>query len=313
MQAVTNGTVLGVLPLRRILPLAGAVLLVLFVMIRPEASQGLNVWQRSLYWLLHIGVGLGGVWFASYLISRRLALKLPVMAAIVLSGLLGSVLVTPWYSGIEGLFPVLGTEVPDSRLDEFAAAGIWRALLVEWLEIMPPFVACWLAINLPLLLGKPQLQGPSPPSDPGPGGYPKVGGGGVRLCRDARPAAPETAAEETAVAARQAVLAQFYRSLPDVLGRNIIAISSDLHYLHVYTTQGRALVLGNLRDIAAALDAEGMLVHRSHWVAHKHLQRVAIAGSEASCVMSNGLRIPISRRKRKLVKTRYGQCAVAVQ
>jgi DNA-binding LytR/AlgR family response regulator len=87
-------------------------------------------------------------------------------------------------------------------------------------------------------------------------------------------------------------------------------VSSDLHYLHVHTTRGSAMILGSLRDAAAALGDAGMIVHRSHWVAHAHVRRVVIAGSVAACQLSTGLSIPVSRRRRRDVRRQYGDGAV---
>ena len=104
--------------------------------------------------------------------------------------------------------------------------------------------------------------------------------------------------------------ASFLDRLPAVIGRDIVAVSSDLHYLHVDTTRGRAMILGSLKDAAAALGDRGMLVHRAHWVAHAHVRRVQIAGPEAWCHLSTGQRVPVSRRRRRAVRDHYGEGAV---
>jgi DNA-binding LytR/AlgR family response regulator len=101
--------------------------------------------------------------------------------------------------------------------------------------------------------------------------------------------------------------------LPAAVGRDLVALSSDLHYLHVHTTRGRAMILGNLGEAAAALGGRGMRVHRSHWVAHEHVQHVQIAGNKAWCLMSTGLRVPVSRRKRRETRAQYGQGPVAIE
>ncbi|TQV82496.1 LytTR family transcriptional regulator [Exilibacterium tricleocarpae] len=292
MQRITNGTLLGVLPLGRTLPVAGVALVVLFVVLRPEASRGLDSVGRVLFWSLHISLGLCGVWCASLAIGRRWAQRIPAVLAVLLTGMLGAALVAPAYWGLEQVFAVPSQAVPDDWLDRFAERGLWQGLAAEYLEVVPLFVVTWLVMNLPLLVGKPQLDDPPPPK--GPDGNSAV-------------AAPDQRQRD-----RDETLARFYASLPDVLGRDIVAVSSDLHYLHVYTALGKAIVLGNLGNLAEALADTGMLVHRSHWVAHAHLRQVQMAGNEGCCVMSNGLRIPISRRRRKQVKERYGQGVVGL-
>lgn len=99
----------------------------------------------------------------------------------------------------------------------------------------------------------------------------------------------------------------FLQTLPGIFGSDIIAISSDLHYLNVFTLVGRTTVLGNLRDVASELQDTGLQVHRSHWVAHKHVDRIVNSGGQAACIMSNGLRVPVSRRRWKAVRQYYGR------
>lgn len=94
--------------------------------------------------------------------------------------------------------------------------------------------------------------------------------------------------------------------LPPAIGRDIISISADLHYLNVVTAGGRALVLGNLRDTAAELEAFGIQVHRSHWVAVPHVRRVVRTASGWNCVLSDARVLRISRRRVEAVKTRLG-------
>jgi DNA-binding LytR/AlgR family response regulator len=99
----------------------------------------------------------------------------------------------------------------------------------------------------------------------------------------------------------------FLLSLPGIVGTDIVAVSSDLHYLNVWTVAGRTTVLGNLRDAVAELDEIGMQVHRSHWVAHAHVRRIVGTATDAACILSNELRVPISRRKWKAVREHYGR------
>jgi len=100
---------------------------------------------------------------------------------------------------------------------------------------------------------------------------------------------------------------EFLQSLPGLVGTDVVAVSSDLHYLNVWTVAGRSTVLGNLRDVASDLAEKGMQVHRSHWVAHAHVRRIVGTASNASCIMSNELRVPISRRRWKSVREQYGR------
>ena len=51
-------------------------------------------------------------------------------------------------------------------------------------------------------------------------------------------------------------------------------------------------------------------VHRSHWVAHAHVRRIAGTAGDAARILSNELRMPIGRRRWKAVRKRFGRGVV---
>ena len=294
MPPAASGTVFGVASLERTLPAVGLVLVLLFVAVRPEASAGLGLLERLGYWILHVGIGLAGLAVASLVIRRRFFTRWPLSLAIVVTGVIGALAAAPAYWLADQWWPVPGAAVADDWLDDFAAAGPWQGIVAEYLEVAPLFVTSWFAVNLPLILGQPRLEAPPPPNPPDP---PRV--------RAPQQPAPSGAKSEPAAG-------QLLDRLPAAIGRDVVAVSSDLHYLHVHTTRGSAMILGSLREAVAALGDAGMTVHRSHWVAHDHVRRVVIAGNEASCQLATGLRVPVSRRKRRDVRRQYGEGAVDV-
>jgi hypothetical protein len=291
MSNGTNNSVLGIAPLARTLPAVGIVLVALFVLMKPEASLGLSFFERLVFWTLHVGLGLVGIAAVSRLARPRGFSRLPLHGTLLLLGLAGALLLAPAYVALEHLLPVGGQEVADSGLDRFAERGIVQEVMVEFLEVMPVFLAAWFAVNLPLVLQKPTLNRNLPKGPPDPDDAPSTSperrdGDGGR--------------DRTARAA-------FIARLPRAIGDDVIAISSDMHYLHVYTTLGKSMVLGALRDAAEALGEDGMLVHRSHWVAHAHVTRLGRKDANWYCEMSNGARVPVSRRNRNAVADWYGR------
>ncbi|MCG5242073.1 LytTR family DNA-binding domain-containing protein [Azospirillum doebereinerae] len=93
------------------------------------------------------------------------------------------------------------------------------------------------------------------------------------------------------------VTAPFLDRIPDRLGRELLALEMEDHYVRVHTTAGSDLVLMRLRDAIATLNGiDGLQVHRSHWVAAS-----AVTGVERRpdgklvLRLSNGLRVPVSR------------------
>ena len=291
MNNATNNSVLGIAPLGKTLPIVGIVLVGLFVLMKPEASLGLSFLERLVFWSLQVGIGLAGIAVVSRLARPRWYGRLPLPATLLLVGLAGAALLAPAYVALEHFLPSAEGEMADSFLDRFAERGLVEAIMVEFLEVTPLFLAAWFAANLPLLLAKPDTCKNSPDDPPGPDGG------------RSNPAYHAGAGEGQNNSARAAFVAR----LPRAIGQNIVAISSDMHYLHVYTTLGRCMVLGALRDAAEALRDDGILVHRSHWVAHDHVKRLGRKDANWYCEMSNGIRIPVSRRNRNVVADWYGR------
>lgn len=140
------------------------------------------------------------------------------------------------------------------------------ALINEFLATGPPVVVCWIAINAPFLLGfrvvKSASQMPIEPQ---------------------RPAAQQPA---------------FFAELPKEVAGDVIYLRAELHYINVVTTQGRSLILYNLRNAIAELPTEsGLQVHRSYWVAKHHVVDLQKAGRQGNLRVSNGDVIPISRAR----------------
>jgi LytTr DNA-binding domain len=88
----------------------------------------------------------------------------------------------------------------------------------------------------------------------------------------------------------------FIDKLKPEIGRRLLYISAQDHYLEVVTDAGRDLVLFRLSDAVAQLSGhDGAQIHRSHWVARR-----AVCGEERRAgkrllVMPNGVRLPVSR------------------
>ncbi|MBP2313657.1 LytTR family DNA-binding domain-containing protein [Azospirillum soli] len=89
----------------------------------------------------------------------------------------------------------------------------------------------------------------------------------------------------------------FLARIPAKLGRDLLALEMEDHYVRVHTPEGSDLILMRMRDAVAELTGlEGLQVHRSYWVA-----AAAVTGVERkpdgkmTLRLSNGLRVPVSR------------------
>lgn len=83
----------------------------------------------------------------------------------------------------------------------------------------------------------------------------------------------------------------------------INALSSEDHYLRVYSSAGETLVLMRLYDAIAELDGiEGSQIHRSWWVAKDAVTDVVRADGRISLSVRGGVTAPVSRGYVKALK-----------
>ena len=122
-------------------------------------------------------------------------------------------------------------------------------------------------------------------------------GGVAYMMIERRLLRPRTAAEPAAregAAARAP--AKLLASLSPRLGREVLALQGEDHYVRVHTPLGSELLLMRLRD--AVTDLEGLAgeqVHRSWWVAREAVAAVRADGRRLTLTLTNGLEVPVSR------------------
>ncbi|WP_417316671.1 LytTR family DNA-binding domain-containing protein [Emcibacter sp.] len=98
----------------------------------------------------------------------------------------------------------------------------------------------------------------------------------------------------------------FLDRLPPALGRDLICIGMEDHYLRVYTEKGEHMLLHRMKDAISELeDYDGLQVHRSWWVANRSVKNLERDGRKLSLVMSNGLVIPVSRSFQAMVREQF--------
>ena len=74
------------------------------------------------------------------------------------------------------------------------------------------------------------------------------------------------------------------------------AISSELHYLRIYTDVANDLVLMRLSDAVERLATfDGIQIHRSHWVARQGIRDLVKQDGALEVELHNGVRLPVSR------------------
>jgi len=97
---------------------------------------------------------------------------------------------------------------------------------------------------------------------------------------------------------------RFLERLPASLGKELVSLQAQDHYLEVTTTRGRDLILMRLSDAEAELAFyPGMRVHRSWWVARAGVDGIETAGDRMTIRLSSGAVAPVSRAKRVAVRS----------
>jgi hypothetical protein len=90
--------------------------------------------------------------------------------------------------------------------------------------------------------------------------------------------------------------ARFLGRLPPHLGRELLALEMEDHYVRAHTANGSTLILMRLRDAVTELDGvEGMQVHRSWWVARDAVERIVQEGRSVRLKLKGGLEAPVAR------------------
>ncbi|MEM6666666.1 MAG: LytTR family DNA-binding domain-containing protein [Pseudomonadota bacterium] len=114
--------------------------------------------------------------------------------------------------------------------------------------------------------------------------------------KDAEAAAPD--------GKEAATLDGFMDRLPPKYRRaELYAITSEDHYLRIYTSLGEELILMRLADAIRELSgADGQQVHRSWWVARAGVSDVVRENGKPVIVLPGGAKAPVSRTYQSAVK-----------
>ncbi|MEN3148332.1 LytTR family DNA-binding domain-containing protein [Neorhizobium sp. IRAMC:178] len=104
-------------------------------------------------------------------------------------------------------------------------------------------------------------------------------------------------------------------SEPEILARlkpqnrgALLRLSVEDHYTDVVTSRGHELVLLRFADALKELGATpGLQVHRSHWVADTHVDRLKRDGGRLVLIMKDGTEIPVSRTYADAVRARFDE------
>lgn len=317
----------------RYLMVTGLVLIALMTTLEPDVGFAAPFAARLLFWALQISTGLIVLQVVLYALTRRYgASRVSSWVLVLLSGVLGAAVLAPvyWLIG-EGLmeqwlgYPAL----PDDDDDDLAGITFGNPLLEEYVHAVGPVTASWALICLPrlhwlvppLLHGRPPMPAPQPTA--GAANMHTGPRASVDLADPPAPTGTATASRVDAPASAEypdhvptaddppspSPRPSWCERLPSEVGTDVIAVASELQYLRVWTPRGCALILGALADVESESAAQGLRVHRSWWVASRHVISVRRTATGAVCLMSDGHQVPVSRRRRAEVLSRFGDGA----
>lgn len=255
-------------------------LTIFIVSFDPSLTSDMPVHLRTVFWAIHVALLLPLLMVIQSVLDDALAtVRLHPFLMFTLAACCASVVFAPLSLALDVLF----APTPDLGPDPALARLVWDELTA----LLMPTLCIWLLVNGARLQ---LLSVPVMVSD-------TQDARAVGTADSGRKKIEEGGTVQTAIARA------FWSKVPRNLGRDVLSLSAEQHYLHVTTTQGQSLILFPIgRAIEALADRRGLQIHRSHWVAVSHIVDVERSGNSVAVVLSNSQRLPVSRRNRPKLK-----------
>ena len=113
--------------------------------------------------------------------------------------------------------------------------------------------------------------------------------------------------------AQPPVTPPLFARLPARLGREIVTIQAQDHYVEVTTLRGSALILMRMGDAVQGLPARhGLQVHRSWWADLAYAERLEVTGAgRMALVMVTGGVVPVPRARQAALRKAMASAAPA--
>lgn len=298
--------------------------LIFFFIDRAPESEGL--WPQALLmfsWQIHVGFAIALLVFLQQKLPPIPQISLAPWLQVIMGGILTAAILAP-------VSIMLDAWLGDPEILTFYQ---W---LDEWIAIAPSLTITWLALNLPFLFGFELVKAPeSQPialkietrlqelADIEPDYYPTESplientawldrveiDSSKEQSIDSDPAAASTAGGpiQNQIAFRRdseptCPNTPFWDLIPEDLGKNILLVQSELHYLSVTTDRGKTLILHSLKDALPYLkEIEGIQTHRSVWVARCAIRTIKKVGRQGYVDLLHHDGVPVSRNRMSTV------------
>ncbi|WP_147450636.1 LytTR family DNA-binding domain-containing protein [Rhodophyticola porphyridii] len=263
-------------------------LTILILTFNPAVTATLSFWSGLAFWAFHVVLLLPLLmWFQTIVDGGLVSFQLPPLLHFTITAFCVSVVFAPVSIFLDVVFEPVGDLGPSPSVVSILTDEIWSIFL--------PTFCVWLLVNSARLqnLSVPLALQENPENT-----------GGSE--------APEEASEESRDHTETSIEQAFWAKIPRELGRDVVSLTSEQHYLHVATTRGRTFILFPLKRAMSALSGkEGVQIHRSHWVALPHVKGLVRDAETVSVLLSTGEKRPVSRRNQTEVKElldRRDQC-----
>jgi DNA-binding LytR/AlgR family response regulator len=265
-------------------------------------SEHGNIVLYFLQWLLQTNLAMGFLILTHLLLSR---FKLPLKGwkKIMLSGLLTTIIFSP----ISLLI--------DLYIESTTVFTV-RELLNEWGNMAPPVIICWLAINMPWLLGfnfnyahkkvtEKNLQPTKYLTDVGDELASKQT---IEQNTEQKQVQQSEQQPDTTLQKNNTPQDEFTQLVDKIGAENIVFLKSELHYLTIGSLNEEQLILYTLKNAVAILEGHYGLaqlgqVHRSYWVNRNHIQSLQQSGREGIIAVTGDYQVMVSRTHLKKVKS----------
>lgn len=251
-------------------------LIVTFAWMEPSGAAGLGFGKGVVFWTIQISILIPLLIAVQRATSHHIILRLPKAPWIqtVLSGVVAALLFVPIGYLLDTLFAI-----PDDASSMSLLAG----LSDEASGVVVPVTVTWVALNAPWIC---HLDF-------------------SRRIEEVTSKNFDTPAVTTKESAEHP--SRFVQELRSRASGDLISLSSELHYIRAVTTDMEVMFIYNLRDAIEELPCNaGVQIHRSHWVAKHHIKELTKKNGSSECALSNGKRLPVSRRKYSEVRNLLG-------
>jgi hypothetical protein len=288
------------------------VIVVLLALNEPAYATGLNLLSRLAFFSLHLFPATVSAWFLSgWLFDSRVSRRVPPWGLLVIAGAIAGLLLVPISVTLDLLFGVLDVSDPDPKLVPMALSNWLAELGDEFTEVPWKIAIAWPVMNALVIWrvgGSRARDWRSADATPAQLSVPRSLPGNLDGSEPAAAPAPSEPLSRQLLDQRQPELSRpqagtsFLDRLPRHLGRDIVYLEAQEHYLRVVTSRGEHLLLQGLTHAIAELERsgiEGIQIHRSVWVAWKHVEDVDARLSSLSVKLSSGTSVKLGRRRAK--------------